>query len=151
MLLLAAMTIIAAVSLIGIGRAFSDSTIPGTFMPVERVCTDGWRGGEPSCSWLGTYTDEDGTTFDGVLLDEELTPNAEGVEEQVRWNGDREEPIVFADDGESHRGAVILIVTAWTGVVGTCVCIVFHSHRRRKAGLARLDRAKRPRSRRHRP
>ncbi|GAA0035692.1 hypothetical protein [Brevibacterium metallidurans] len=148
-LLLAAVTTIAAVSLSDVETAFSEGMTPGTFTPVQRECSDGWRGGEPSCSWLGTYTDDDGTTIDGVLLDEELTPSAAGVEQRVRWNGDREEPVVFADDRESQSGVVILIVTVWTGVAGTCVYIVIRSHRRRKIELVRLDRAKRPRSHRH--
>ncbi|WP_453984412.1 hypothetical protein [Brevibacterium casei] len=148
-LLLAAVTTIGSVSLSDVETALSESVTPGTFTPVQRECSDGWRGGEPSCSWLGTYTDDDGTTIDGVLLDEELTPSAAGVEQRVRWNGDREEPVVVADDRESQRGVVILIVTVWTGVAGTCVYIVIRSHRRRKIELVRLDRANQRRSHRH--
>ena len=137
-LLFAATTIIAATSVVSVDRAFADDVVPGTFIPETRECSPGRRGGEPSCSWLGTYTDED-TTIDDVLLDEELTSESAGEALDVRWNGDRDDPVVLLDNSDSRSRAIVLIALTWCGVTGLCVYAVIRSHRRRRTEIARHE------------
>ena len=140
-LLFTVTTILAISAAIDVAKSFVVGVETGQFKALTRDCGLP-KNGEVMCAWRGTYTGTDGTTVKNALLGEDLSRESASEPQQVRWNGDEVNPVVYLDDPRSVWKNLAIIAFIWSVFTGLYAYLIISSLSRRRRKLERLGNSK---------